>query len=66
GRFVVILPRENAERAVEILRRHDNGQSARIIGFVEKPSYADVLMTSSIGSERIVGMMSGEQLPRIC
>ncbi|MEN8208837.1 MAG: hydrogenase expression/formation protein HypE, partial [Candidatus Fermentibacteria bacterium] len=41
GRFVVILPHENAERAVEILRRHDNGQSARIIGFVEKPSYAD-------------------------
>ncbi len=66
GRFVVILPRENAERAVEILRQHDSGRQAEIIGFVEKPQYADVLMTSSIGSERIVDMMSGEQLPRIC
>lgn len=66
GRFVVILPRENSDRAVEILRRHDSGLKAEIIGFVEKPAYADVLMTSSIGSERIVDMMSGEQLPRIC
>ncbi|MCK4807439.1 MAG: hydrogenase expression/formation protein HypE, partial [Candidatus Aegiribacteria sp.] len=66
GKFVVILPREKSERAVEILRGHDNGRQAEIIGFVEKPSYADVLMTSSIGSERIVDMMSGEQLPRIC
>ncbi|NOQ22994.1 MAG: hydrogenase expression/formation protein HypE [Candidatus Aegiribacteria sp.] len=66
GRFVVILPRENGDRAVEILRRHDNGRQAEIIGFVEKPSYADVLMISSIGSERIIDMLSGEQLPRIC
>ncbi len=66
GRFVVILPRENGERAVEILRGHDIGRQAEIIGFVEKPSYADVLMISSIGSERIIDMMSGEQLPRIC
>lgn len=66
GRFVVILPRENGDRAVEILRSHDSGRQAEIIGFVEKPSYADVLMTSSIGSERIINMMSGEQLPRIC
>ncbi len=66
GRFVVILPRENGNKAVEILRRHENGHQAEIIGSVEKSSYADLLMTSSIGSERIVDMMSGEQLPRIC
>ena len=66
GKFVVILPRENSERAVEILRQHESGHQAEIIGHVEKSTYADVLMTSSIGSERIVDMMSGEQLPRIC
>lgn len=66
GKFVVILPRENSERAVEILRNHESGHQAEIIGYVEKSTYADVLMNSSIGSERIVDMMSGEQLPRIC
>ncbi len=49
GRFVVILPRENGDKAVEILRRHKNGNQAEIIGSVEKSSYADLLMTSSIG-----------------
>lgn len=66
GKFVTILPRGNGVRAVEILRQHENGRQAEIIGFVERSSCADVLMTSSIGSERIVDMMSGEQLPRIC
>ena len=66
GKFVTILPSRYADRAVEILRDHEEGSQATIIGYVEKSSYADVLMTSSIGSERIVDMMSGEQLPRIC
>lgn len=66
GKFVVILPRENGKKAVEILRHHESGHQAEIIGYVEKSTYADVLMNSSIGSERIVDMMSGEQLPRIC
>lgn len=66
GKFVTILPSRYANRAVEILRKHEEGSQAVIIGYVKKSTYADVLMTSSIGSERIVDMMSGEQLPRIC
>jgi hydrogenase expression/formation protein HypE len=66
GKFIVILPRKNAEKAVDILRKHRNGVEAEIIGVVDRHSFADVTMTSSIGSERIIDMMSGEQLPRIC
>ena len=66
GRFVVILPLENAEKAVDILQKHEDSRQATIIGHVTEPSYADVIMESSIGAERIVDMMSGEQLPRIC
>jgi len=66
GKFITILPSRFADRAVEILRNHEGGSEAVKIGYVGKSSYADVLMTSSIGSERIVDMMSGEQLPRIC
>ncbi|MCK4671572.1 MAG: hydrogenase expression/formation protein HypE, partial [Candidatus Aegiribacteria sp.] len=66
GRFIVILPEENAEKAVAILQKHEDGRQATIIGHITEASYAGVIMESSIGAERIVDMMSGEQLPRIC
>lgn len=66
GRFAVLLPKEDADRAVEILRRHEGGAQAAVIGSAGARSGADLTMTSTIGSRRIVDMMSGEQLPRIC
>ncbi len=66
GRFVAILPSENAEKALDILHKHEDGRQAIIIGHVTEAQYANVIMESSIGAERIVDMMSGEQLPRIC
>lgn len=66
GKFVLFLPSNQAGRAVEIMRRHPICRDASVIGSVEKTSEADVVMTSAIGSERIVDMISGEQLPRIC
>lgn len=66
GRFIAILPSEQARQAVELLREHENGTQAVIIGHVYERSTAPVLMESAIGAERIVDMMSGEQLPRIC
>ncbi len=66
GRFVAVLPAENAGKAVDILQKHEDGRQATIIGYVSEASYAGVIMESSIGAERIVDMMSGEQLPRIC
>lgn len=66
GRFVVILPENSAARAVEVLAEHEDSAGAAVIGRAVKRSSAGVIMTSSIGSRRIVDMISGEQLPRIC
>lgn len=66
GRFVAILPPENAQKALDVLQKHEDGRQATIIGHVTEAKYAHVIMESSIGAERIVDMMSGEQLPRIC
>ncbi|MBN2587402.1 MAG: hydrogenase expression/formation protein HypE [Candidatus Fermentibacteraceae bacterium] len=66
GRFVVILPPEEAPGAVEILRGHSDGCDSAVIGSVTERSSSGVTMTSVIGSGRIVDMISGEQLPRIC
>ncbi|OPL18673.1 MAG: hydrogenase expression/formation protein HypE [Candidatus Aegiribacteria sp. MLS_C] len=66
GRFVTFLPQEHADRAVEILKNHDDGKGACRIGSVGPRTGSGVIMRSLIGSDRIVDMISGEQLPRIC
>ena len=67
GRFAAFVPGREAEQALEILRRHPLGENARIIGFVhEHTSPGLVTMRSRIGASRVVDMIIGEQLPRIC
>ncbi len=68
GRFVAFVPEAEAERALAILRSHPLGREACLIGRVETKVGAQPLVTmrSRIGTRRIVDMLSGEQLPRIC
>jgi len=65
GRFCVFLPEREAARAVEVLRRIDVSAGASVIGHV-RPGAARVVMETRIGGRRVVDMLSGEQLPRIC
>jgi hydrogenase expression/formation protein HypE len=66
GRFVAFVAPGDAERALAIARAHPLGQDASIIGSVAgKPSRL-VTMKSRIGATRVIDMLSGEQLPRIC
>jgi hydrogenase expression/formation protein HypE len=65
GRFIVILPAASADKALAILRAHALTADARLIGEVRKGSPL-VMLRSKIGAVRIVDMLSGEQLPRIC
>lgn len=67
GRFVAFVPSVQAEVALAVMRSHGQGQGACAIGYVEAPqSRGLVTMKSRIGVTRIVDMLSGEQLPRIC
>ena len=65
GRFLAIVPAAQAERAVEVLRRHAVSAGAQRIGTVAEGS-ALLTLESRIGTRRILDMHSGEQLPRIC
>ena len=56
----------NLTGAVEIMRADPLGVTAAIIGTVQEEESGLVTMTSAIGANRIVDMLSGEQLPRIC
>jgi len=66
GRFVAFVPERDAVRALEIMRGHPLGAEAARIGAVEDDSRGLVRMITRLGTARIVEMLSGEQLPRIC
>jgi hydrogenase expression/formation protein HypE len=66
GRAVAIVPASAAELVVLAMRSHELGRDAAIIGEVVGDHPGVVTERSVIGSERVVALLSGEQLPRIC
>lgn len=66
GRCVIFVPHEQCDKALSILRSHPEGTGAVQIGVVTDRADGMVVLKSRIGANRIVDMLSGEQLPRIC
>jgi len=66
GRFVAFVPGAQAARAVQVLRKHAACRDACVAGSVGTEMPGRVVLHSAMGSRRIVDMLSGEQLPRIC
>jgi len=65
GRFIALVPERDRERALQILRAFPLGQ-ATCLGRVTADQPGLVTLRSRIGARRILDMLSGEQLPRIC
>jgi hydrogenase expression/formation protein HypE len=66
GKCIAIVARDVAEAVLAALREDPLGQQAAIIGEVVPEHPGKVYMRSRIGGMRVVDMLSGEQLPRIC
>ena len=66
GKLVAVVPRDDAERALSSLRSHPYGREAVIIGEVAEMPEETVVLTTPFGGSRILDMVVGEQLPRIC
>jgi hydrogenase expression/formation protein HypE len=66
GRMVAFVPAEAADRALEIMRRHPAACGPAVIGTVVAEHPGTVDLRSSLGGSRIVDLLSGEQMPRIC
>ncbi|HEY4104814.1 MAG TPA: hydrogenase expression/formation protein HypE [Polyangiaceae bacterium] len=66
GRLVLAVAAEDEARVLAMMRAHPQGRDASIIGRATNEHPRLVRMRSRIGGERIVPMLSGEQLPRIC
>ena len=66
GKALVFVDREHAESVLDTMRSDDCGRESTIIGEVVSDHPGVVVMRTRIGGSRIVDMLSGEQLPRIC
>lgn len=66
GKMLIIIAREDAHRTMDLLQSHELGKEAAIIGEITNDYKGQVLMRTRIGGSRIISMLSGEQLPRIC
>jgi hydrogenase expression/formation protein HypE len=66
GKCLLIVAREAGDKVLAALKAHPLGQEAALIGEVVADHPGRVVLRSRIGGQRIVDMLSGEQLPRIC
>jgi hydrogenase expression/formation protein HypE len=66
GILVAIVNPDMAESLTTAMKNHPLGKEALIIGTVQEAPPGTVLLNTSIGGTRIVEMLSGDQLPRIC
>ena len=66
GVLLAVVAPSVAEELVAVMRRTPAGADARIIGEVRDAPRRTVLLRTAVGGNRVVDMISGEQLPRIC
>lgn len=66
GILSAIVSNDAAESVLKTMKKHPLGKEARIIGEVQKSPTGMVLLKTAIGGTRIIEMLSGDQLPRIC
>lgn len=66
GKLVAFVSPEVAPEVLKKMRKNKYGKESKIIGRVTKKSKGKVYLRTTIGGKRIVDMLTGEQLPRIC
>ncbi len=66
GKLIAILPQSQAQAVLSVMKKNPYGQDAAIIGEVKGKNPGRVVMKTVIGGKRLVDMLTGEQLPRIC
>jgi hydrogenase expression/formation protein HypE len=66
GKLLAFVGSQYAEQVLETMKEHPQGKDACIIGEVVETNPSKVFMQTRIGGTRIVDMLTGEQLPRIC
>jgi hydrogenase expression/formation protein HypE len=66
GKLIAVAPESDAQRLLSAMQAHPLGRDSRIIGRIVDDHHGMVVLKTLVGGERVVTMLAGEQLPRIC
>lgn len=66
GKLIAVVGKQEAEKVVAAMRAHRYGSEAAIIGELGEEGKGVVLLRTAVGGTRVLDMLTGEQLPRIC
>lgn len=66
GKLVAVVPPAEVEKLLDVMRGHPLGRNAAQVGYVTAEHPGLVTLRSLVGGERLVPLLAGEQLPRIC
>jgi hydrogenase expression/formation protein HypE len=66
GKLIAIVSPQDTEKVLDAMKQHPCGKDSSVIGVVTNDHPSVVVLQTGIGGERVVEMISGEQLPRIC
>lgn len=66
GKMLVVVKSGDSERALEVLKSLRQGKKAAVVGVIKREHAGRVILRTAIGGARILGLLSGNPLPRIC
>ncbi|NIM02983.1 hydrogenase expression/formation protein HypE [bacterium] len=66
GKLVAFVPQKDCAKILNAIKKNKQGKDAQIIGAVVSRHKGRVVVKTSVGGERVLDMLTGEQLPRIC
>ncbi len=66
GKLIAFVPEKHAEKILKKMKNCQYGEQSKIIGRVVSEDRSEVYLRTDIGGKRVIGMLSGQQLPRIC
>ena len=66
GKCLVIVSRDASDQVLRTMKQHKHGRKSAVIGQVVQKEEGRVVLRTKIGGTRILSMLAGEQLPRIC
>lgn len=66
GKVVMVIAESDAEKALNIINKNEYGKQAAIIGEITDVHPGKAVLNTVVGGRRIIDMLAGEQLPRIC
>ncbi|HBF89090.1 MAG TPA: hydrogenase expression/formation protein HypE [Bacteroidales bacterium] len=66
GKVIIVVDKKDSEKAIKIMQQNEFGKNSAIIGEITESNRGKAWLKTEIGGKRIIDMLAGEQLPRIC